>query len=113
MKAELKDPYADKNFSVHFICDNLDEQNRVWKAFHYLRDTVPNCNPFLQGDSATKDGKHWFMIEFWTFNPEQLIEACEFLQKKIDIKIKGFSSKEDEKDAKMEKKKSSKKAKKT
>ena len=91
--AELKNPERDKNFSVHLICTENEEKAKILLAFHTIRDAAHHARPFLQGDSPFERGaKHWYMIEFWTFDLDQIILACEHVEKILGIIIKGLSS---------------------
>uniref|UniRef100_A0A6M3L815 Uncharacterized protein n=1 Tax=viral metagenome TaxID=1070528 RepID=A0A6M3L815_9ZZZZ len=89
-KAELHNPEGDKNFSIHFYGVTKIDRLRIRVLSHSL--TFPDysgdwkmCQPFLQGDSDD-----WMMIEFWTDNIEAIIRGCEYIEKKLNIKIEGL-----------------------
>jgi len=90
MRAELHNPENDKNWSIHFYEVNQKDKIRIRVLFHSL--TFPDfdrnwkaCNPFLQGDSD-----NWIMIEFWANDADKIIKGCEYIEKKLNIKIKGL-----------------------
>ena len=78
MIAKMIPPYMDKNWSFQAINVTKDQVDDIRLAF--AAPEVSKANPFLQGDNGG-----WVMVEFWTKNLEDIINAGKYFFKLFDL----------------------------
>lgn len=79
-RAELREPSIGNGWALHFF--NVKVERQELYKLHYEINALLNTQVFLQGDHHD-----WMMFEFWTDDANAILEACEYMQDKLNIKI--------------------------
>jgi len=85
-KLTLVPPHADKHWSVM----GESNEDQFWKLRCLFGINAPKDSPIKRTGAFWQGGQlepGWFMVEFWTHNQNDILEAAEFLAQQLNLPL--------------------------